>query len=74
MSAALEKAIKHRAEASRNVGAILKRDYPLEAKVGWSRNGYHQGVVVHHDGHGRIKVKSDRSGKEYWIGCEYIVW
>lgn len=74
MSKALAKAIEARDKADDDITRILVQDYPVGDPITWDRNGIHTGVVVMHSSMGQqIKVKSSKSGKEYWIYCDGIV-
>lgn len=72
MSAALRKAFKKVGNAEKELARVLTRDYPLNTKISWERNGTHYGTVIMH-GADRLKVYNTRSGKQYWIHAYCIV-
>lgn len=70
MSRALVEAVNGAHEAKKNVGNILRRDYPVGAEAAWMR-GKHtcRGRVVAHGYRDRVKVKNDLRDSEYWISA-----
>jgi len=73
MSNALAKAVQRHRKTSAAMIAVLERDYPVGGLISWERNGVHSGTVVMHSRGERIKVKNDRSGKEFWIYLYSII-
>jgi hypothetical protein len=67
MSKALTKAIDEHKKTAAEMVRVLKRDYPEGGPIRWDRNGIHSGTVVMHSGGKRIKVRNERTGKEFWI-------
>jgi hypothetical protein len=73
MSKALAVALSRRHEAEVEVERILRRDYPPGTPVSWKKNGIHEGVVLDKASGDRIKVKNERTNREFWIYAYCIV-
>jgi len=73
MSRALAKAVERHRKTSAEMIAVLKRDYPVGGLISWDRHGIHSGTVVLHSCGERIKVRNERSEKEFWIYLHSIV-
>jgi hypothetical protein len=73
MSKALAVALERRREAEAEVERVLRRDYPPGTTLSWKKNGIHEGVVSDKASGDRIKVKNERTNREFWIYAYCIV-
>lgn len=73
MSKALARALTDRSKAEAQVDRILKRDYPPGAEVVWKKNGIHKGIVIQNGYGDRIKVKNERTNREFWVYAYTII-
>lgn len=73
MSKALARALKDRDKAETEVDRVLKRDYPPGTEVTWSKNGVHDGIVIMNGDGDRIKVRNQKTNREFWIYAYTII-
>lgn len=73
MSKALVVALERRREAEDRVEHVLRRDYPPGTPVSWKKNGIHEGIVLDKASGDRVKVKNERTNREFWIYAYCIV-
>jgi len=51
------------------LGHAVQELAPPGARVAWHMNGRHVGVVIRNGYYGRVFVRNERTGREYWIGA-----
>ena len=73
MSIALARALERERKAEDDVERVLRRDYPLGAQLKWKRGSLQSGVVLQHGQGDRIKVRNERTGREFWIYAFSVV-
>ena len=74
MTTRLRNAIQERGAAEQLISRVLREDYPKGALIKWERNGLvHSGTVLDHGGFDKIKIRSARTGAEYWLYADRIV-
>ena len=70
---ALAKALELRRKAGAAISAAMKARYGEGAPISWDRHGIHSGSVVMLGHYDRVKVRNERTGKEFWIYANAIL-
>jgi hypothetical protein len=73
MTSSLTKALELRRKASDAIAAAMKSRYGSGARISWNRHGVHTGSVVMLGYEDRVKVRNERTGKEFWIYAHDIL-
>ena len=64
-----EKDLKQARNFMERLGDRIQKDYPIGSPITWEprHRSVAQGQVVDYGGAGRLKVRNEATGKEYWI-------